>query len=360
MKFNKMYYFYLLALGASLETDPVCPSYVCGQLPAFSCIQYDQKSNTNTVQKCANGLYCQFNYTNPYQSVQCKPEEKNRGYPGESCISNEDCLYGECQANKTCAGYHIGKECNDTLNCDPGLYCKSSSTSPISVCSPLIPAGLSGCTRSTECSNLAYCNVSSLPENSYCQASLSFRPGTLISNCYNGINYMCEHLYCVTLPSGSFCTSTVPNIRNLPAVCQDERDCISASDPFVGSFFVGNCSCGINPNAKKYCKLFPGDPAYTNYVFYLSLWLNSEKITNCNSKRRMSLPCIKTYTDEYNYNVLVYYIYLVDYYPQLQGNPSCVRESINTIFWESDEYLLDQPVESSSVFVLLLGALYLV
>lgn len=349
-----------MSIAASLDSTPGCPYYACGNLPKFLCVSYDSVSNTNTVQECDTGSYCPFNYTQPYQSLSCKPYPMYVAYPGEYCDSSLQCAYGDCLSNKTCSGYPIGRECNDTIMCAPGLYCKSSSTSSISVCSPLIPAGLPGCTHSSECSNLAFCNISALPENSYCQASLSFAPNTLVAYCYNGINYMCENLYCVTLATGSYCTSPVTSIKNLPVVCEDNRDCTSASDPFVGTFFVGNCSCGANSDGNKYCYLFPGDLAYQNYVYYLGLWMNSEKITYCNSKRRLSLPCIQTYLGDYYYNVLVYYMYMVNYYPYLQGNSDCVQNAINNIFWDCEKNLASQPVDSSSVFLVILGALYLV
>jgi hypothetical protein len=353
--------FFFLSLLANFAFSQSCPKYQCGFSEPNTCVFFDSSSMTSTVQGCPSSSYCPFNYTNYNRSVQCQVNPKVQVYPGEKCSSTSECLYGNCSSkNHLCTGFALGQKCDNTLQCGEGLYCRSSSTSSISTCSKLLQPGDLGCTSSSDCSNLAFCNYSSTPENSKCLASLSFSPGTKVSKCYGGINYMCQYLKCVTIKSGSFCTSGVSSIKNLPVVCQENSDCISMSDPYIGGFFTENCTCGLNEFGKKYCPLFPGDVIYSNYIFFLSIWLNSDKITKCNSSRRMELPCIKSHLSEYEYNTLVYYMFMTNYYPYIQGNIFCVKEYINKVFWKSELYMASQEISSWSVSLMLSFLLYLV
>ena len=324
-----------------------CPSYSCANSYSETCVLYDPAAQTSQVYSCAPGSSCSFNHTSPNQNSYCTAQPPAASYPGERCEKSSECLYGVCDPkSKLCTGFERGKICNLTLQCSPGLYCKASSTSSIQICSPLIQPGDAGCSNSSDCSALAYCNYSNTPETSKCLASLSFAAGTKVALCYSGINYMCQSLKCVTIRGINYCSSAVTSAKSLPTRCEQDRDCTSISDVYVGQFYTESCTCGVNAKGLSYCPLFPGDVIYGNYIFYLSLWMNSQKITKCNSRRRMELPCLKSHLTTYEYHSLVYYMYMTLYYPYIQGNMMCVKETLNSVFWESEQYMAAEDVSS--------------
>ena len=45
-------------------------------------------------------------------------------YPGEICVNDDDCQYGDCESG-FCKGTMQGGSCHDTSQCEPGLYCSN-------------------------------------------------------------------------------------------------------------------------------------------------------------------------------------------------------------------------------------------
>ena len=127
-----------------------------------------------------------------------------------------------------------------------------------------------GCIDNGACVNVAYCNYTGDLTKSYCVGALTLNPGTTISECINGINYLCANLYCTTNNIGSYCTDKVRSLGTLPVSCSVDRDCKSTSDRFVGGFYIGSCICGNNALGTSYCSLFPGDPPFDLYNTVLS------------------------------------------------------------------------------------------
>ena len=342
-----MLIFYFLLSRYALSTL-ICPQFDCGVLPSGTCIQYIESENTNVVQPCPSGYSCPYSSTTPSQSVVCTLTPTDFSYPGEPCSQSSDCNTNLCQ-NSICIGIFENQPCNTTLQCAPGLYCYFSQTVLSFICSPLIKTGNSGCLTNSDCEIVSYCNFTGVLATSICIGSFSLLPGVRISNCYNGLNYLCQNLYCTTNIDGSFCTDKVTSLNALPVSCTSDWDCMSTTDRFVGGFYLGSCVCGNNNEGSSYCSLFPGDWPYTQYIEVLSSWLNSKNVSYCNSDRGLSENCISAY---YSYSVAYsYYKYYVQLFPQLQNNYNCVKNTITYGYWDIEQYLANQTVLSSAGFL---------
>jgi hypothetical protein len=342
-------FFFLASLAQVFSLSPIsCPSFTCGSTPSDICIAYDSSSNTNTVSSCASGEVCPYNSSAPGQSVSCAAAPPSLSYPGEKCRGNADCSSNNCTA-AVCQGRTQGAACNHTLDCNPGLYC--AGTQSKLYCQPQLVTGASGCIKSADCTNLAYCNYTGLPQTSLCIGSMTLLPGTRVSLCTNGINYLCRSLFCSTSLQGAFCTDDVTTLKTLPVRCASNRDCMSTTDPVTGSFYLGSCVCGNSQTGSGFCTLFPGDPPFLGFIATLSLWMNSPNITNCNSNRGMAPQCIQSY---FSYsNILLYYMYAVQMFPMLQDNPQCVKETLTNSFWYYEEILANATVTGSGVIAVI-------
>lgn len=339
-----MYFFFTFLVFASSQN---CPKYECGSLQSPLCTS--GSDSTVYVQSCPIGSYCPFNASTPLVPQVCETIQIELSYPGEPCKTNSDCNINLCLTNFTCAGLPEAAQCNNTLQCNPGLYCTQSNIDSETVCTRQIQTGNIGCKDSGDCVNVAYCNWTGIPGKSRCIGALSLLPGTQISQCINNLNPVCQNLYCTTNIEGSFCADLVKSINILPVKCSSNWDCMSTTDRYVGGFYLGNCICGNNPNGNAYCSLFPGDYPYQHYLLVFSSWINSPNITNCNSLRGFTPNCVKKYFSFYT--ELFYYYYYANLYPQLQSNSECVKDTITYNFWDYEEILANRTIFSAGVVI---------
>ena len=139
-----------------------CPKYMCNNgkysLANNVCKHYESSGTDLSIylQPCTDTTlsYCPIDATPSGGDTMCEAPEKPvpvYSFPGEGCATTLDCAYGTCQKG-ICKYRSIGDVCNDTLQCNPGLYCKST------ICTNLIPIGSTGCQVDTDCVNTAYCD----------------------------------------------------------------------------------------------------------------------------------------------------------------------------------------------------------
>jgi hypothetical protein len=106
------------------------------------------------------------------------------------------------------------------------------------------------------------------------------------------------------------------------------------------------------------CGLFPGDMPYQKFLAILSLWMNSENITKCNSVRGLSYPCINTY---FSYSeVFWYYTFYAFNYSAIQENEDCVKETLTNDFWWYEEKMASRNITGAGLGYQVLAVLYLV
>lgn len=351
-------HFLLSLLFTSSVISQSCVSYQCGSLSNNSCLSYSASNNTSIIQECSKDSFCPFNYSSPKQSLSCQPYPTKSHYPGEPCTSNIDCASGKCASNNTCQGASQNMPCTHTLDCNPGLYCASTTTSSSTTCLPLIPPGKSGCKTSSACSSMSYCNFTGLPETSFCRPSLSLLEGTIINDCHNGINYMCKNLLCTLRGSNFVCASSVTSVNIFPTKCSSDDDCLSIVDYRVGSYYKSQCGCTLSEKPYGVCGLFPGDAPYQKFLAILSLWMNSENITKCNSVRGLSYPCINAY---FSYSeVFWYYTFYVFNYSSIQDNEGCVKDTLTNDFWWYEDKMASRNITGAGLGYQVLAVLYLV
>ena len=183
-----------LVLGTIAQT---CEKFACQtedqELEADTCQFYD--SGTYYMKQCTNSTlpYCPTELDQGSKTCTTPPEPNSqaKGYPGEPCDTDDDCVYQSCFQEK-CQGKGYDAQCNSHLECEPGLRCDSDSSS----CKLQISKGFTGCTEDADCVNDAGCNA--VDGVGKCVSYFSISNGEQVSNCdenYN-ISNICQSGWC--------------------------------------------------------------------------------------------------------------------------------------------------------------------
>ncbi|CAG9314433.1 unnamed protein product [Blepharisma stoltei] len=315
MKISWFLIFYILPLALSQIS---CPNYLCSptKLDSNTCILYE--SNTFLLQPCKDNYVCPP--LTSADSSQCQPKPSpslEKSWPGESCQNNSTCAYGHCEKS-ICKGKSLNETCSISDECEPKLRCLNG------ICQELLSESSKGCNTDYDCENHCGC------ENHQCVRYLSKYEGDSVANCINNSSMICGSTMCYE----EYCLAFLQNDKEIPTVCKSDEDCASShyDTPAYPFKFYQTCQCGINSLGNAYCSLFPGDEPMNNYLDWLNYWFYSRSIQKCNTVRRTSLNCIKTWWKAKYYTTFAYILSITMNYPQIQENDNCVEKIYNQAY----------------------------
>jgi hypothetical protein len=246
-----------LSLGSNIKS---CPKYSCVQnrdTCAFT-TSFARELGYNLVgltDRCKEDEHCDV--TEPYKTLarletdekffckQGKPDGRKKSrYPGEDCISNEDCYrdgvgVGECKIGK-CVGKTLGESCAHQSDCLAGLYCGDNKC---------IPQKLFGsdCHESAECENKFLCYKGKCQLNLY---SLDFGEELENDKDFLLFLYACKLGFSI---NGKCSYSVQNSIGDGPLRCNYDEGC---KYDYFGTTEKGHqaCDCGYNSEAQGYCE----------------------------------------------------------------------------------------------------------
>ncbi|CAG9313188.1 unnamed protein product [Blepharisma stoltei] len=306
-----------------LEATVKCSAYQCAPssypMPTNYCIQ--SNSGIFYLKPCtSSGQYCN---TATGQCSLSPSTNSTKSYPGESCTSSSDCLYGNC-ISKVCKGLSAGGACLTSDQCQPGLFCNTTN-----MCQTQLAAGASGCRNSYDCVNYASCNKTYSTNNGVCVKYASLGYGSVVTDCTGGFSQMCSSAYCSNnnwMGTIGICLKPPASVNSLPYNCTSSVQC----QGFNGTnIFLSQCQCAYGTTQASYCQPFIGDILGTKLINW---WVYASKKSNgkCNTVTRGSDTCLKKlnlYTDiteatwqYYNYSQILY-------------NDACVKEIYTAQYW---------------------------
>jgi hypothetical protein len=282
-------------------------------------------------------------------------------YPGEFC----DSVTYFCKKNggcteSTCQGEAENGVCSQDYDCAVGLYCNSK------VCAKRLEID-SVCTEDTQCVKNARC-LEALDGTKKCVKLFSLEPGTELSEsgCSANpglkfaLNWFCSSGYCgLNSERKSFCTEPIRSQyqKSEDHVCVSSKDsCDSIQDPHIGFSIKGHCKCGFNKNGNAYCTSFLGDDHVKSYYTHTVNFYQNQ-VLNCNR------PLAKDYQfDDLNQCLLKtngtqaakeYNLSKRQYLnkPDYISNDDCVKESVNTDYWELYEDVNEDDDDSAKMLI---------
>jgi len=276
--------------------DPVDPN-ISTKCPVFRCSS-DNKSEKkvcaqNSLDAKDNKTYvdlytksCDFknefcNFDRTYLGFDtkeslCKIKDSkilNDRYPGESCETNQNCFLlngkpveglGLCTDKKVCSGFKKGLFCNNTSQCNPGLYCKKdTSKNDTYTCENQEIEG-STCESIFDCKNDLVCY-----KKKCVNEFNSYKPGEKINpknfseleRPFAG-NYLCKYglaknvdentIICLMINQTDIFDKEQGNL----VPCVPDQNCnYTLTDGIVNyENYVEKCECGYNPKGQGYCK----------------------------------------------------------------------------------------------------------
>ncbi|CAG9328665.1 unnamed protein product [Blepharisma stoltei] len=290
-------------------------------------------ATTYYLSLCPEDQYCPPITSPGNSSCEAIPNTPQQAWPGETCNVNITCAFGTCQ-NKFCQGKTVGTACTQTGECNPGLYCSTTTNK----CATQITIGGNGCHNDYECVNNAGCNITG-DGTGQCVGYLSVEVDDEIAQCANHYNLLCESTLCGTINGTNVCGSSVASASIIPMMCTSDGDCFSEGDPALGIGYGSSCQCSYGFQGIKYCGLFPGDPIASNYFELLKAWYSNANVTLCNSLRRDNPACVKSHWSTKHALEYTYFRLWYQMYSQIQDNDECVMQIYTSNFWNSkDEY----------------------
>jgi hypothetical protein len=207
---------------------------------------------------------------------KCLPEEKNiPSYPGGTCITDSDCLYGKCM-NSTCKDSDKDKICYIHENCPIGTACIQKQ------CKPYNQLG-------EPCSSSEECEFDLLCHQGKCIEAYSYDDGYKIdvfgheterfeNYCKNGGGYLIPN-------ENSYICATLYNVNN---VCRE--DCsyyINSKSNGTTMNFEDKCLCGYNRERSKHCILGNGEEKYKEFLSMRKEFIRNKEYTQyCHTTER--------------------------------------------------------------------------
>lgn len=250
-------------LGQQWRDRPTCAKVYCSEgLMEGRCIQGNdtvlQVQACPPLHACTEGL--------------CTVRGTSAGLPGDSCVSDSDCVSGKCE-HHCCYGHGFLEKCEHTSECDQGLFCLNE------LCWKQLGTGSRGCKSDYDCENNSGCGAVEGKEG-ICQKYFSVQRYGWVADCVNYFSRLCESGSCFA-PGGSGKGICIEAIQSDPfylyAPCDSHLDCDSLGGEFA---FYGLCQCGGNSEGRKYCAPFPGDPVANAWLLYFVTGTTQLKVSS--------------------------------------------------------------------------------
>jgi len=265
-----------------------CRRFVCGELSNNLCLSEDNSTSPSTItgRVCrSEDQYCPT-YTLDTQgkaTCQVTPTLPIKQYPGGSCVTDSECLFGLCK-NSTCSGIPDGEKCEDQ-RCYFNRACYILSPSALKTCNKLRNSN-DACIEDYECPFNFGCfkgvctSYHSLPEGTDVNSSLS---RSFYSFCKSGfdLNGVC---------------ATISNLDENGRLTNDFVRCSANKEC---KYILGNgttitksdvCDkCGKSRDGFIYCPVYGGNH-YSRYVSYINNTLSDPNYSAfCNTIERRGI-----------------------------------------------------------------------
>lgn len=315
--------------------DLSCPAYLCfgSAFPDSVCSAYSQGNNTVELNMCAKGDICSVPSELFTNGTCVEASSQPTLYAGESCNGPNQCIESSCVKN-VCVGIASGKPCEETSQCDAGLYC-----SDLHMCEPLIKAG-SYCLYDFMCQINSACHPNEQGEG-ICTPYFSLPNNSPVSCTASGYQPLCQSAMCLQGPGlqDGICipAASIGPANASPIQCSADSDCVGYNGVHEVAF-TSKCRCGYNPQGLRYCDWLPGDTAYTNYTKLISKVLSQTKASNihCQTTRRFQPDCLALIQKKTKW--LAGHKLLLAYYrametPMIQNNDKCVQNIFTPYYW---------------------------
>jgi hypothetical protein len=319
----------VLCLALACSAQLACTTITCGTNTAPYCYIYNTATTSAVSSKCSSGTYCPFSYSATTVNYQCTAEGPTpvtyNALPGEKCNTTNQCITETTCSSSTglCVGLTLNTPCSSTNVCNPGLYCKASSTT-VSSCQNLLVAG-AVCNVYTDYCIYGYeCNFGT------CQKILSTPSGTHVDYALcslGGYSFMCRYGECYdTNTTHSLCINPIVNNLAYNEPCTTcEGTGITLGVTYTRT---GDCACGLG--GKSYCPGFGGDE-YGSKAFELAreYYLSSD-IAKCNVAA--GLRCMKDHWDSDDYWEYQYYNWLSSERWKYIGAEECAYQNLDAFY----------------------------
>ena len=267
---------------------------------------------------CSNSEVCPVESVKNSTCIAPTPTPQQPSWPGEYCISTQDCEYGNC-IDKVCIGKHWLESCNSTSECHVGLFCLNSTCWPQR-------EEFQACQQDTDCKNNMGCYIRRIGRDGYCLTYYSLSQPQWVYNCQGQYSSFCESGNCGGSGVKGICIDGIKP-KYLQPKCSVNSDCIGES---FGWEFYSTCQCGYNSKGTKYCQPFLGDYIGKQYLQQLKDWYNSDTVNGCHTERRIAPQCMINWA---NYKSYLNSMYLWRDYPLLQDNDQCVKAIYTQYYW---------------------------
>jgi hypothetical protein len=313
----------MVSLSLALKVNPTDSDEICYK---YKCKSDEIEFEDNQCVKFVNDTFyldpCGRTSTLWYCDPVSEPVDSfcynynlisEKSIAGEPCKYNDQCLTALCTSG-ICYGSNEDESCKDSSYCNPGFYCKNNK------CAKQIAAGMDEtCTQDYECVNNAGCN------GGKCVEYMSLEKGSKVDTCDDYFNIFCEKAAC----KDNVCISA-PISKSKPKKCSTDSDCKSETNGITSK-----CRCGHNSKGYKYCDLLPGDSEYKKYLDYISDWIQSSSIYNCNTLKRLDDSCPFIHWDIRKFREYQYYANRAKDFPLIQGSDECSMEIYNGDYYSS-------------------------
>lgn len=314
--------------------DLSCPAYSCfGSSLGSVCSAYNQGNNTVELNICATGNMCDITADLSTNGTCTQtPQNQTPAYAGMKCTDSNQCLNSLCREG-VCVGTAKGRSCTEAIECDVGLYCSTKH-----LCEPLVAAGSrTPCNDDTDCRLNSGCTYNAMKVGK-CTPYFSVPNNFPVFCNSTGFQPLCQSTMCMQSQEGTIGTC-IPapsfNISTTPVLCSQDSDCVGSNGV---TSFPGKCRCGYNPEGRRYCDLFPGDTAFTNYTKLLSQVMSLIPAAQlpCQTTRRFQPDCLallQNHLPNHSPNQLLLAYYSALEAPVLQDNDMCVKTIYTPFYW---------------------------
>ena len=275
------------------------------------------------------GSYCNTKgtITGNYSCVGGPTITTTLAYPGEFCISNEDCSSYLCNQN-VCVGQLPGGACVSNADCDVGLFCGSAG-----FCKQQASM-YQACSNDYQCQNNLACNRTDFIDG-VCVPYFTIPNGQPVGLCVDllieSVSNLCQSGSCTLLNPGfdsvGICSPAYYSIsKNYPRICTNDAMCQGTNGI---NTTIGSCSCGLDMNGNAYCDAFAGDPPGLTVQLLYQLHVNSTSIFNCHTQRRFDQFCLAQNLNPPQVQKLVNNRALLTDTARYQGNDYCSKAIFN-------------------------------